>query len=297
MRTRHVIIAPVVLLALLQVSCQDSVDRASKALEQSTKNIQNGAESLSAGLRAIDPAGIQSLLKDNANLRSQLEDIRKDLNSTFAPASIGISRDSGFNLEITGSSGELWIDAWLDDPNHKFLHDQPIHDRDVALPISYNIADRMVNGTMTWCRQNGGGDACFLKYVYYIGPGTKSGQVDQAYQDAVNTGLQDFLKQPFNTPTPDVQTSAMQHWTMVSGEHQLHFRVTPKRLNKVGKWSLAYATSIVLPNQTKQIVLQGAMNSEKYGTELNKPVEIVATTFPIVVEENTPAVAAHSKAR
>lgn len=262
-------------------------------IAEGTKNIQKGAEALSEGLKGVDPMGQQKLLRDNDNLRQIAESLRAQLNSTFAPASIGISRDSGFNLEITGSSGELWIDAWLDDPNHKFLQDQPIHDRDAALAISYNIADEMVNGTMTWCRKNGMGSACFLQYVYP----KKSEQVDQAYKDAVNSGLQDFLKQPFNTPTPDVQTSAIQHWTRVTGEHQLHFRVTPKRLSKNGKWSLAYTTSIVLPNQTKQTVFQGAMSSERYGTELNKPVDIVATTFPIVVEENAPAAAASSKPR
>jgi hypothetical protein len=116
--------------------------------------------------------------------------------------------------------------------------------------------------------------ACFVKYVHPA----KAPQVDGEYKKAVDKAFQEFLTKPFVVPAPDAEVSAIQHWTMITGEHGLHFRVTPTQLNKDGKWSLSYKTYIVRTNGQKEVVFQGAMNGNKQGA----PVEKLVTTFPIV---------------
>jgi hypothetical protein len=271
---------------MLLISCNADkpVHEASEAVIKSTGNIKDASKELSDGLKGVDPAGIKQLLNDNTHLREVADNLRTQLNGMLAPASIGVTPNTGFSLEITGSTGELWLTAWLDQEAHRFFQNQPIHDRDVSLPVTYNIADTMVNGTWKWCEQNpmqGPANVCFVRYIYP----SKSAQVDGGYKAAVDKAFQEFLAQPYALPVPDIQVSAIQHWTMISGEHQLHFRVTPKKLDRNGKWSPSYVTYITRPNTSKEVVFQGAMSSEKYGVELNKPVEEVLTSFPIVVTQ------------
>src|SRR5205807_1900886 len=111
----------------------------------------------------------RSIVQKNDNLRKQLEDIRTELNTTFAPASIGISPNTGFMLEITGSTGELSLDAWLDDNRHLFFQDQPVHDREPTLQFTNNFGFVGINGSLDACKgQPEVKDklGCFFTYVY-----------------------------------------------------------------------------------------------------------------------------------
>jgi hypothetical protein len=177
----------------------------------------------------------------------------------------------------------------LDDDGHKFLENKVLYDKDASLPIDYSIATTNIKETYAFSvRQNPlNPDDKFRFYIYGSdGTNGKGKQIDGWYKEAVDKAFQNFLAQPLLLPSPDVGVSAIQHWTMVTGEHKLYFRVTPEKADKNGDWVLEYKTYIVHPNGDKEQVFSGRMDNETSPGTIGKPLAAhLATTFPIVVSE------------
>lgn len=263
-------------LTMALVSC-GSIDSVTRSLESSTQNIKDGAQSLSKGMTGLDPLSLKQLVQTDDDLRKQLESLQTQLTAAFAPASIGIDSNTILDLEIKSSVGELSLNAWIDDPKHLFFQNQVIHDRQATLQFDNGIGVANVDGTRDACHSN---PSCKMGDLF---PGqglSKGAQIDVDYKDSVNKAFQNFLLQPTFVPAPDIQVSAIQHWTMNTGEHRLHFQVTPRTLNN-GVWSLSYDAFMTKAAGNKQVVFQGSLDGKDV-----KPVDTDITTFPIVVSPN-----------
>lgn len=221
-------------------------------VERATKNIQNGAESLSKGmtdLGHIDPVALNKLLAENAELRKTSEDLRASLQKVDGVASVYVGPGSETFFEITGYKGCLRLSGWIDQERNKFIDNRVLE----LIEKPFVLDKSWVDMTFIY------GDA-----PYQV-KNQKMAEVAQASFDK-------YLANPFIPPSPDMQVHAVDRRFLGSGPHSVMLQITPVSLDKYGQWEIEYKMYVQTASR-QDVVTVGRMDSQTSNFELGKPME------------------------
>lgn len=248
------------LATVVAVGCFDPIERA-------TKNIQNGAESISKGmsdLSKLDPIALNKLLKENEELRQTAELLRKKLQEVDGVASVHVGQGSEVIFEITGYKGRLRLSGWVDNERNKFI------DNRVLLLIEKPfVLDR------SWSYISG-----WYAPLPYQEKDVKMAEVAQASFDK-------YLADPFVPPSTDMRLHSVDRRFLSSGQHSILLQVTPEALDKNGQWELEYKMYVQTPAK-QAVVTTGRMDSQTSKGELGKPLtphEVAFATVTVDLEK------------
>jgi hypothetical protein len=281
-----------ILVTVMLASCGSKVDtgdiaRTGDDFERASKNFESGMAKAADGLKGIDPLKLGQLLADNAELRGDVEKLKVAIIAVGSPGNIGISPTSQAIFEITGYSGRLRVDAWLDTEGDKFIQNRVLLKNEAQLKINYNYADDGINGTYRYCEKQTPSNVqgCFFNYAYP----NKAAQIDGNYRSAVETALAQFLAKPFVMPsdTDDMQQQSFDQRFHQTGKHKLFIRITPEALDSTGNWTIEYKAYVERPNHRQDKFLVGRLDSQtSKGFTLGNPMEaVLVNTFDVIVTD------------
>jgi hypothetical protein len=263
-------------------SCNINTDDISKA----TKNITDASKQLNDGmtkLSNLDPLALNRLLKENADLKAQFETVRGVLNANAAPGNIGVGPNTRAVFEITGYTGQLRIDAWVDTPQNKFISNRVLLNAETGLDMTYTHGHDDIYNTWNWCNSTGQGNvynSCFVNYIYNLDKGKL---IDSEYQAAVSAALEKFLAQPFVLPSVDMAQQAFDQRFYQEGEHALFVQVTPEKLDSHGSWVLEYKMYTTGPSDKEERFFVGRIDSDKTKYTLGQPTLPDVNVFKVMI--------------
>jgi hypothetical protein len=242
-------------LAGTEIGCFNPVERA-------TKNIQQGAESLSKGmtdLSNIDPIALNKLLKANDELRKTAEQLRSKLQEVDGVGTMYVGPGSEVSFEITGYKGRLRISGWVDQDRNKFMDN-----RVLELLENPFVLDK------SWAQVS-------AEYSYASWQ-EKNAAMAKVAQDSFNK----YLANPFVPPSVDMRVHAIDRRFLTSGQHSVMLQITPEALDKYGQWEIEYKMYVTTANK-QDLVTVGRMDSQTSKFDLGKPMLPKEVAFANVV--------------
>jgi hypothetical protein len=256
MRSRMVTLVAVVLAPILLLASKCNVD--TKDITRATANVKSAAEDLQHGMDAVsklDPAGINKLLNENAELRHTVELIEQKL-AAARPGVPTLGPQRTIVFEILSYGGSLTLDGWIGSPERaeplqKFLNQLRLTDQDVTLDLSPKRRRKEALDK----KQALAADTAWIAIA------------------TAEDEFKNYLKSPYHLPTPDSdKIHNIDLRLPSSGIYGVWLGITPDAASASNNWHLKYRVSVVSPLETKQI-LAGEINSGKRaGWEVGKPL-------------------------
>jgi hypothetical protein len=276
-------------------------------LDQPTKNIVQASANLQAGmdsLAKIDPAGLNKLMAENAQLRKVAEELKAGLYAVNNPGLVSVGKNSRVWFEITGYTGRMRISAWLDSPVNKFYYNLEILNNERQLPMTYtNGSDYFVqqgNAVWKYLGYSGsfninGPQTCFGTWWYcqtYLqtlinGRAT----VDTSYKAATENAFAEFLKNPFVKPSGNAEKQPIDLRLATQGEHTLYVSLTPEELDSHGNWTFEYKAYVersdAKTDSKEERFLAGRLDSQTCKCKVGEPLTMPIGDFKVALEQGT----------
>lgn len=256
MKTRMVF--PLLTLSLLLNGCPPL-----SPIERATKNIKDGADSISKGMTDmshLDPIGLNKLLKDNEDLRKTADELRKRIQEVDGVASVHVGPGSEVRLEITGYKGRLRISGWVDNERNKFIDNRVLLLNEKPFVLDKKWSD--------------------ISQVYRDEPWQRK---DEIMAQMAQESLNKYLADPFVPPSGDLRVHVISRRFLTGGDHSVLLLVTPEALDSHGQWELEYKMYVQTVN-SQDTVTVGRMDSQSSKYELGKvlaPKEIAFATVTV----------------
>lgn len=274
-------------------------------LDQPTKNIENASANLQAGmdsLAKIDPAGLNRLMSENAQLRKVAEELKAGLYAVNNPGLVSVGKNSRVWFEITGYTGRMRISAWLDSPVNKFYYNLEMLNNERQLPMTYTIGDEFFSrtGQAAWnylghrdfsingIYQCGDAHTCLTLVQTFLNHRT---EIDTAYKSATEKAFAEFLKNPFVEPSGNVEKQPIDLRLATQGEHTLYVSLTPEELDSRGKWTFEYKAYVersdAKADSKEERFLQGRLDSDTCKCKVGEVLTMPIGDFKVALEQGS----------
>lgn len=170
-----------------------------------TTGLPEAAAKLEKAMAAIDPAGIKTLMEENAQLRKKMEEFAATVSSISQGAGVIVLRGNRIQVSVPDYRGAFRVDAWIDtDAN--------------------------------WVLQNR--ELSYLAHQFSVNV-DGIGFLDRAGLSArCNAALTAYLKNGNLSPSAQLTKIDLQDQLLTTGKHLLHFRVTPLKASANNDWFL-----------------------------------------------------------
>lgn len=298
-RTRSVVlVGSVTVFACVKIPDLGPIEGAAKEIKAGATAIGKGMEEL----KKLDPIALNKLLDENKDLRAAVEQAQSDLAKLGTKVGIvEVSPSSRVFFEVTGYSGQLRLDAWVNSPNNPFLTNKVLWNDTKRPTVDYGVAGRVIEekANIAWCGATKCGGPKPLHDIAWVfgmprfGQGCNEGraEIDNAYRAQVESALSSFLAAPFARPSGDLAgPQAIDRRLLKEGRHTLMLRVTPEVLDSTGAWALEFKSYIKhMPDGTTEQIHAGRLDSQTSKFSLGKPMaDAFAGSFDVAFVQEQP---------
>lgn len=280
-------------------------------LKDATSDIKDGMSKLSEGLDKVDPLALKQLLKENAGLRTQFDNLQAKM-STFGNVngSIVLDEQNRVYCGISSCSGKLRVSAWIDGEGNSFINQEVIGADLVSPPMTFTIAGDMIESLAqeTWGQATGKPMNGWL----WNGPAGKSGlqghpeeklnnaanlfiigipairqKIDLTYRDQLSKAWLEYSKPPrvAGVVVPD-KFAIDRRLGGPSGKHVIFAQITPLEYSPQNQWSITFDVWVENVAGKRDVISQSRIDSFSSPGTLNHPLDpIVITRFETVTNK------------
>jgi hypothetical protein len=282
-----------VIAACVRIPSLDPIENASKNVKAASEEIKKGMETLGK----LDPLALNKLINENTDLRNAVTEAQSQLARLGTRVGrVEVSPTSRVFFLITGYSGQLRLDGYVNSANNPFLTNKLALQAEKRPAIDYGIAQRILEekAKAVWCsRPFADCNAKPLHDIAWVFGDARFGEqcnrarfeTDAAYKVEVERALTAYLASPFVPPSGELSgPQAIDRRLLREGPHTLYLRLIPEALDSTGHWNLEYKSYIQhLPDGQQEQIHSGRIDSKTSKWELNKPMDpMFAGSFDVV---------------